>query len=82
MDPFSQLRDELVKDILNIQGPFYSNAITALIFLAFFLFITYTIVILIRDHKKEKERKKKRLDFERTWIKLFNKEGTEKKNKK
>ncbi len=81
MDPFSQLRDELVKDLLGIQSPFYSNTITALIFLAFILFMTYNIVILIRDRKKEKQRKQRRLDFERNWIRLFNKEGTD-KNKK
>lgn len=71
MDPFSQLRDEFVKAILKIESPFYSNAITALIFLAFLLFLIYAIRIIIRDRKEEKERKQEKLDREREWLKFL-----------
>jgi hypothetical protein len=80
MDPFSQIRDELVKQILGIQNHFYSNAITALLFLALILFFAYSVKMIIRDRKEEKQSKKRRIDFEKKWINLFNKESS--KNKK
>jgi len=71
MNPFTQLREEFVEQIIGITNPFLSNAITALLFLAFLLFMIYAVKILIRDRKEEKERKKRWLHFEKEWISLF-----------
>jgi flagellar biogenesis protein FliO len=80
MDPFSQIRDEFVEQILGIQNPFYSNTITALLFLALILFLVYSVKMIIKDRKAEKKSKKTRMDFEKNWVNLFNKENS--KNKK
>jgi hypothetical protein len=79
MNPFTQIREELVNQIIGITHPFLSNAITGFIFLAFFLFIAYFIKILIEDYKWKKKSEKRRENFEKNWVKMFNKESKNKK---
>ena len=71
MNPFTQLREELVKQVIGITDPFLSNAITGFIFLAFILFIAYIIKILINEYKWEKKYKKEKLEREKKQIKSF-----------
>lgn len=69
MDPFSEVRDQFVIDIAGITDKFYSNAITALLFLAYILFLVYIIRISIRGTKENKKRKKETLEYEKNLIK-------------
>lgn len=79
MDPFTQIREELIKGIIGITDPFLSNAITGFLFLAFFLFMAYMIKILISDIKENRKRKKEEIEREKRTIQSF-KDNT--KNKK
>ena len=74
MNPYEEIRDQLIRDIIGIHDPFYSNAITIFIFLAFILFIAYTVKIIIEDIKWKKKSKERMREIERTWIRLFKKE--------
>ena len=74
MNPYEEIRDQLIRDIIGIHDPFYSNAITIFLFLAFILFIAYTVKIIIDDIKWKKRSKERMREIERTWIKLFKKE--------
>ena len=58
MNPYEEIRDQLIRDIIGIQDPFYSNAITIFIFLAFILFIAYTVKIIIEDINGKRRVKK------------------------
>lgn len=71
MNPFTQIREELVEQIIGITSPFLSNAITGFIFLALFLFFVYCIKIIIEDYKWRKKYEKEKLEREKNNIKLF-----------
>lgn len=71
VNPFTEVRDQFVIDILGITDKFYSNAITALFFLAFILFMAYTIKILIQDIKERGKDKKERAEREKKLIQSF-----------
>jgi cell division protein FtsI/penicillin-binding protein 2 len=77
MNPFSELRDQFVIDILGITDKFYANAITALFFLAFILFMAYIVKIIIQDIKENRKGKKERAEREKKLIQSF-----KEKNKK
>jgi hypothetical protein len=78
MNPFTQIREELVEQLIGITNPFLSNAITGFMFLAFFLFMAYMVKILISDFKESKKRKKEEAEREKRIIQSFK----ETKNKK
>jgi hypothetical protein len=71
MDPFTQIREELIKDIVGITDPFLSNAITAFLFLALILFMIYSGKIIIEDIKWRRKIKRERLEREKKQIKSF-----------
>lgn len=71
MNPFNEIRDQFIKDIVGITDPFYSNAITALLFLAFILFMGYTIKLVIQDIKENKKSKGEKEEREKRFIQLF-----------
>jgi hypothetical protein len=79
MDPFSEVRDQFVKDILGILDPFYSNAITALLFLSYILFMGYMTKFFIQDYKDRKKRKKEHEEYERRMIKYMEDKNKNKK---
>jgi len=71
MNPFSEVRDQFTIDVLGITDPFYSNAITALFFLAFILFMGYTLKLVIQDIKENRKSKKEREEREKKLIQSF-----------
>jgi large-conductance mechanosensitive channel len=71
MNPFGELRDQFVIEILGITDKFYANAITSFFFLAFLLFMAYIIKLLAQDIREKRKAKKERIEREKKLIQSF-----------
>jgi hypothetical protein len=80
MDPFTQIKKELIEDIVGIDNIFLSNAITIFLILAFLLFLIYMIRIFFLISKENRDLENSHNKFEKTWIELFKNKKTYGKN--
>ena len=73
MNPFIEIRDELIIETMGISNKFYSNTITILLFFAYTLFMTYAIIRITQCIKAKKKRNKEITDSEKKFIQSFKK---------